>query len=195
METLLTERLILRPIGPDDLPFLIRLHADPRVACTLADGRPRTEEATRTWFSVLMGSYTEHGLGQLAVCRCDDGRLLGRCGLTLIEIERESESVGPEHRALRCFWGPAWAPVPAVREIELGWVMAHENWGNGYASEAARAIRDDAFRASAVERLVSVIFIGNTTSERVALKMSMARRAGTYLLGDRPVWVYEVNKR
>jgi hypothetical protein len=51
---------------------------------------------------------------------------------------------------------------------------------------------DHALGSSTVDRLVSIIFPGNVPSERVAHRLSMTRRASAYVLGDRPVSVYEL---
>jgi RimJ/RimL family protein N-acetyltransferase len=56
-------------------------------------------------------------------------------------------------------------------EVEIGWLLAREHWGDGYATEAAVAARDWAFTELGLPRLVSLILPGNDRSVRVAEKL------------------------
>ena len=56
-------------------------------------------------------------------------------------------------------------------EVELGWTLARDAWGHGYATEAAIAVRDWAFRELRPPRLISMIFPANVRSQRVAEKI------------------------
>jgi RimJ/RimL family protein N-acetyltransferase len=82
-----SERLILRRIEPGDLGFLTRLHADAEVARYLGHGRPRSPEESLSWLQSTLTNYDMFGLGQLAVLRKSDGRLIGRCGLSDLIVE------------------------------------------------------------------------------------------------------------
>jgi RimJ/RimL family protein N-acetyltransferase len=77
-----------------------------------------------------------------------DGTFVGRCGIAVWKIEGR-------------------------RERELGFVLAREHWGKGYATEAATAVRDHAV-ALGHRRLVALIKRGNAASEAVARKLGMA---------------------
>jgi len=55
--------------------------------------------------------------------------------------------------------------------VELGWLLAREHWGHGYATEAALALRDHGFAKLGFTRLISLILRGNERSERVAQKI------------------------
>jgi RimJ/RimL family protein N-acetyltransferase len=104
-----TERLRLRPVQPDDLDELVRLHEDPAVAHFI--GSP-----TRDWLADRIGwsreEWTERGHGLLAILDRTDGAFLGRTGLK--------------------YW-------PQFEETELGWVLQPEARGRGIATEAAGA--------------------------------------------------------
>ena len=56
-------------------------------------------------------------------------------------------------------------------ETELGWGLAREHWGRGYATEAARALRDWAFGERGLTRLISLIQPEQPPSIRVAEKL------------------------
>jgi [ribosomal protein S5]-alanine N-acetyltransferase len=64
--------------------------------------------------------------------------------------------------------------VDGERQVEVAYALAPEFWGRGYATEAARAIRDHAFRTLDVPHLISLIDPENAASIRVAQRNGMA---------------------
>lgn len=68
---------------------------------------------------------------------------------------------------------PTFLPAVAHR-IEIGWRLAHGEWGNGLATEAAVAARDHAAERLGVTNLISIIHPENARSQRVAVKLGMA---------------------
>src|SRR5690242_17990905 len=111
-QTLETERLLLRRITRDDLPFYTRIHADPEVARYLAHGNPRSVEETEHWVESVMNAYRELELGQLAVTRKSDGALLGRCGCSHLEVAVDAEPDG----TYLSYYFPAHAP-PGMQHL------------------------------------------------------------------------------
>jgi len=106
-----SDRLVLRRVTPDDLPFYTRLHALPKVAEHLyPEGRPRSPEETKAWMENTLASYEQLALGYLAVVRKEDGALIGRCGLMDLVVESAApESSSPPgrgccHEASRAPW-------------------------------------------------------------------------------------------
>jgi RimJ/RimL family protein N-acetyltransferase len=70
-------------------------------------------------------------------------------------------------------------------EIELGWLVRRQFWGNGYATEAARALRP-----LVPGRVVSMIRVENQASARVAGKLGMTLEREVEYYGHRTqVWV------
>src|SRR5438067_3945362 len=132
-------RLVLRRVAPDDLPFFTRIHALPEVAQYLWT-RPRSPEETAAWLHGTLASYERHTRGHLAVVRKEDGALIGRCGLTELVVE----SAAPEHGICKGWFGREGAPtgVALTYEYELGYTFDPAVWGQGFASEAARCVRD-----------------------------------------------------
>jgi len=183
-------RLILRRVAPDDLPFFTRIHALPDVAQHLyPGGRPRSPEETAAWLQYTLASYEQLALGYLAVLRKDSGALVGRCGLMDLVVE----FVAPEHRVRRGWFGRDEAPadVALTFECELGYTFDPAVWGQGFATEAARCVRDYARDVLRLSYAISAILPLNARSRRVA-ERSGARAAGQMdvvgLTWDRYVW-------
>lgn len=166
-----SERLVLRRITREDLPFYTRIQADPDVARYIATGRPRSAEESRNWLEAILASYAAVGLGQLAVLRKVDGELIGRCGLSDAVVEAECPP-----GAIRKGWffraqapqGVELEPVP-----ELGYTFDKEHWGQGYASEAAGLIYAYARAELNLGRIMSVIDAENHASLGVARKFGV----------------------
>ncbi len=141
-----TERLRLRAMTLDDADSLARIFLDPaamRHYPSLID-----QGGTRAWIQRTVTNYRQYGFGFWVVERAADGAFLGHCGL-----------------------------IPqAVREVvepEVAYLFVRDDWGNGYATEAARACRDGGFAHLDAARLVSVISIHNGPSIRVAERNGM----------------------
>jgi len=181
-------RLVLRRVGPDDLPFFTRIHALPEVAQYLW-ARPRSPEETAAWLHGTLASYERHARGHLAVVHKEDGALIGRCGLTELVVE----SAALEHGIRKGWFGREGAPagVALTYEYELGYTFDPAVWGQGFASEAARCVRDYARDVLLLSYAISVIDPENARSRRVA-ERSGARTAGQMevigITWDRYLW-------
>jgi RimJ/RimL family protein N-acetyltransferase len=157
-----TERLVLRAMLPDDLEGLLGIFGDPAVMASF-DEEPFDRDQVRRWLERNLAHQREHGYGVFAVCLKEDNRLIGDCGLELLEVAGE-------------------------HVVELGYDFRSDHWNQGYATEAASAVRDYAFATLHLTRLVSLVRPGNPASERVAEKTGLRkideiqRDGRTYLL-------------
>jgi [ribosomal protein S5]-alanine N-acetyltransferase len=175
-DRLQSARLSLRPIAPGDLSFFTRLHALPEVAQGLyPEGRPRTPEETAAWLQRTLANYAEFSLGHLAVQRKADDALIGRCGLTALVVEIAT----PEHGIRKAWFGREGAPagLAFMFEHELGYTFDPAAWGQGFATEAARCVRDYAREVMRLPYAVSAILPHNARSRRVAVRLG-AHAAG-----------------
>jgi RimJ/RimL family protein N-acetyltransferase len=182
-------RLVLRRVAPDDLQFFTRIHALPEVAQHLyPEGRPRSPDETASWLRSTLASYEQLALGYLAVLRKDDGALIGRCGLMDLVVE-----TGPEHGLRKGWFGreEVTERVALTFECELGYTFDPAVWGHGFATEAARCVRDYARDVLRLPYAISAILPQNTRSRRVAERLG-ARAAGQMevvgLVWDRYMW-------
>ena len=181
-------RLVLRMIGPKDLPFFTRIHSVADVVRYTGHGRPRSAEETQAWLQATMASYEELGLGQLAVLRKADGALLGRCGLSDLVIE-----ANPTPNALpRAWFSRAQAPteLAVIQERELGYTFDATQWGHGYATEAAQCVFEYSRAVLKLGRVISVIDGDNVRSQRVAQRCGLRRQGGPIDVLGRRLDVY-----
>lgn len=161
-----TPRLLLRPFTEADVDGLARMYADPEVIRYLGDGRPLDRVATWRAVAVYLGHTVLRGYGPFAVVERSSGRLVGRSGP----------------------WYPEGWPG-----LEVGWVIDRERWGEGLATEAARASLDHCFGALGASEVVSLIQPANVASVRVAEKLGARpeRRIHDFLgVPDVDVWVH-----
>jgi RimJ/RimL family protein N-acetyltransferase len=143
--TIETERLVLTPLTFDDVDAYLDLHADPDVARFL--GEMDRELAIRR-LEADARSWSERGHGLFRVTLREDDRFLGRVGLR--------------------YW-------PQFDETEVGWTLRREEWGHGFATEAAIAVIDWGFAELPVQYLTSNIEPRNARSIAVAERLGMTR--------------------
>jgi ribosomal-protein-alanine N-acetyltransferase len=181
MYTLETNRLVLRPFTWDDFDFVKALNCDPEIARYIGYGKPRTESESLRWMKRTLAAYCEGEVGHLAVFLKDTGILIGRCGLSLLEIEADPTGDDGPH----WFWYRNSVPegMKTIIQIELGYTLAKEYWGCGYATESAQAVRDFAFRERGEKQLVAAISSENVASKNVARKLGLSRRGKIMAFG------------
>jgi RimJ/RimL family protein N-acetyltransferase len=75
-------------------------------------------------------------------------------------------------------------------DVSIGWWIHESAWGRGYATEAATAARDAAFKGLAIERLISLLAPANVRSAHVANRIGMHFDRGTVDRDGAPLDVY-----
>jgi [ribosomal protein S5]-alanine N-acetyltransferase len=187
-----SDRLVLRRIAPDDLPFFTRIHALPEVAQYLyPEGRPRSPEESAAWLQRTLESYDQFSLGCLAVLRKEDGALIGRCGLTDLVVESTAREPG-----IRKGWfgrTQARAGIALTFECELSYTFDPAAWGHGFATEAVRRVRDYARDDLRLSYAISAILPQNVRSRRVVERLGVRSVGQMEIVGlvwDRYVWSF-----
>jgi RimJ/RimL family protein N-acetyltransferase len=151
-----TERLVLRKPKLDDLDGYAELWADPEVVRYLS-GTTLPRDQVPKAIERMLGHWERHGVGLFSVLRKEDARLVGRVGYLLWDPERWANAMHEQ--------------LDGDLELEIGWTIVRSLWGNGYATEAALACRDQALGELRRERVISLIAPENTASIRVAEKI------------------------
>ena len=158
MEKIKTERLLLRPFQAEDFADYYRILSDPDVTRYLGAGTPYNRIKAWREFAMLIGHWQIKGYGFYAVQLPGKDALIGRVGL---------------------FQPDGWPGM------ELGWLLDKAHWKKGYATEAAQAVAQEAFKDQSVRRLYSYIHPDNEPSIRVA------KRIGAKF--DRPIKLDGIN--
>lgn len=165
-----TGRLILRRWRGDDVAPNTAMLSDPGTARFItADGKPVTEELIG-WrnAAIMSGHWVLHGVGMFVVEEKTSGKFVGR--------------VGP------------WLP-PGWPGFEVGWGIAREFRGKGYAVEAARAAIDWSFASFELDRIIHCIDQENIASQAVARRLGAEKGDAFDLFGHvADVWVTSRDK-
>jgi len=149
-QQLSTERLFLRPWRQDDAPAALGIYGDPEVARRLSPALGQVPDVPSMrlildqW--ITEDDRTGAPAGRWAIERSADGQLIG--GVILLPLP------------------------PGGEDLELGWHLRQEDWGQGYATEAGRAVARWAFEQGADE-IFSVVRVTNSRAAAAARRIGM----------------------
>jgi [ribosomal protein S5]-alanine N-acetyltransferase len=141
-----TARLTLREFVMSDFEAVHAYSSDPRVTRYLFFG-PRDAESTTDYLEGLLASQRERPRTrfELAVEDTASARVIGACDLSFIERN----------------------------VVDLGYMLAIQEWGKGFATEIATALIEAAFHDLRADRVISTVDINNGASIRVLEKIGM----------------------
>jgi RimJ/RimL family protein N-acetyltransferase len=145
-----TERLLLRRWQPSDIEPYAELCRDPEVMRWIGSGSLRTREECVEAISSFEKFWEKRGFGLFAVELSSTQEFIGFTGLAVPEFLPE-----------------------VMPSVEIGWRLARSLWGNGFATEAARAALEFGFSECGLERVVSIHQVGNDASGRIMEKIGM----------------------
>jgi [ribosomal protein S5]-alanine N-acetyltransferase len=147
---LVTPRLVLRELDADDGPAIQRYAGDIEVVRHL-DWGPNTPEDTDGFLATAAAAReaVPRTAYHLAIVLKTASRLIGGCR---IEIRSPAHGSG-----------------------DLGYVLARHVWGQGYATEATRALLEFGFERLALRRIWATCDVENHASARVLEKIGMRR--------------------
>jgi len=159
---IVTNRLVLRDYKTDDWPAVLAYQGDKRYL-QFYPWTERTEAEVRDFVQMFLDQQAERPRRkfQFAITLPHEGRLIGSCG-----IRRKNEN--------------DW-------EADIGFELAPEYWGQGYATEAVTAVVDFGFRKLLLHRISSWCIAENTASarvlERLGLQLEGRLRENDYFKG------------
>lgn len=157
-----TERLIVRPWTPDDADRHFDIYSRDEVSRWLGSGRSlgAPEESLP---SIERWTSTEDPrLGVWALEVRETGVVAG--SVLLVTIPRTGQGSG--------------LPPEDGGEVEIGWHLHPDSWGQGYATEAARAVLEHGF-AAGFEEILAVTNLDNFRSQAVCRRLGMEHRGRT----------------
>lgn len=145
-----SERLRMRDFEPNDLPEFKRMNEDPEVMRFF----PKTlsHEETESFYEAILNEFKIYGFGLYAVDRRDTNEFIG--------------FIGFHHATFEADFTPC---------IEIGWRLKKEAWGQGFATEGAKACIKYADKKFNFENIYSFTAKINTPSERVMQKIGLVK--------------------
>jgi RimJ/RimL family protein N-acetyltransferase len=146
---LVTERLLLRRWRPEDRPLFAALNADPRVMEFFPKLLSREESDATA--DRIEAHFAQHGFGLWAV--------------EVPGVTPFAGFVGLAHPRFEATFTPC---------VEIGWRLAAEHWGRGYATEGARAALAFGLSELKLAEILSFTVPDNFRSRRVMEKIGMA---------------------
>lgn len=151
LPTIETARLILRPWNDDDLDPWFEMNADPRVMEFFQATYDRAKAgAVAAWMREV---NERNGYGWWIIEIKDGDRFAGVVMFDDVDIE-----------------------TPFIPAKEIGWRLPVAAWGQGYATEAARAMLDLGFTRYGCDEIFAMTAVRNKRSERVMQRLGMERR-------------------
>jgi [ribosomal protein S5]-alanine N-acetyltransferase len=162
---LTTARMSIRPFTRDDLGLIAELHRDPEVGRYM--GGIWSDDEMAAALDRFVTEHATRGHSKWAVFTTG-GAFVGRAGIS------------------------RW---PATGELELGYAFRPEYWGQGLATEAARAIADWTFANTGVDHIIAFTHPQNYGSQRVLERIGMVRIAPDRDMGfEEPSAYFEMRK-
>lgn len=161
-----TERLIIRKLTPEDLPWLIEMRIDPAVNRYLGGTRMQNPEAITKRMQFYLDCYEKFGFGQCAMIWKETGENIGASGLQ---------------------------PLEDTGEIEVGYSLMEKFWRMGIGFECAEAWLYYGFEKAGLERIVAVADADNTGSWRIMEKCGMSYEKAAEFYGM-PCKFYAISK-
>lgn len=166
MQILETSRLSLRYFTVRDLESLVPILGDPQVMKFSIIG-VHDRQQIKKFIEQRLLSYLEPGFGLYALIHKPDRELIGYCGFFVQKISDR-------------------------QEIEIGYRLATRYWGQGLATEAAKAVCEYGQKRFDFKRFVCLIDPNNYRSIRVASKLGMKREKELVYYGIN-VEMYSIN--
>lgn len=140
-----TARLSLRRVTAGDAAFLCRLLNEPSWLKNIGDRGVRTPaDAERYVQTKILPGYEQYGFGMYLIESKSDARPMGLCGL----VRRDT-----------------------LPDVDLGFALLSEFWGQGYAFEAASEVVSYARRSLGLSRLLAIALPANAPSVRLLGKL------------------------
>lgn len=142
-----TDRLVLRKIEIEDADALFQIQNNSDVMRYAING-PSSEEGVFRFIHATLNRYETDGIGQWAVVEKLSNTVIGDCGFSIKDIDR-------------------------IREHDLSYRFSRKYWGKGFATEAATACRNYAFKNLNLDRIISIQDKDNKLSHKVLHKIGM----------------------
>ncbi len=161
-----TPRLVLREYEMTDVQAVWLSQRSPEISRYTGDGGVKTVEEIASILERVIVEYDERGFGRWALIHRADTKIIGFAGLKFL---------------------------PERNEVDLGYRMSPEYWGQGLATEAGRAVMQYAWQTLKLKTVMAMVMPENTASSRVLLKLGF-EFAGSEIDDGTEVEVYRATR-
>ena len=144
--TLTTPRLTLRPFTQNDDKHLHRIMNEPKIMQFFPNTEPPGMERVQKIIENQLNHWDEHKLGWWAVFQNGQTELIGWNGLQYL---------------------------PETDEVEVGYLLSRQFWGQGLATEGAKASLEFGFKTLGLPQIIGLTHPENTASQNVLKKCGM----------------------
>ncbi|MCH1522852.1 MAG: GNAT family N-acetyltransferase [Arenicellales bacterium] len=163
---LVSARLFLRPLRESDVDLVLELFTDPEMMEYA--GGPVKSERIRTEMAASIQRGADGSIGVWCICKAQTKEPIGTIALLPLPVEVEDTE-----------WELVCTGEMPEGDIEIGYFLRKDEWGQGYVSEAVSRVLEFAFSVACLEEIVAVIDPRNTASRKVL------ERTGFLSEGDR----------
>jgi len=145
-----TPRLLLRSWKEEDIQPFANMNSDPNVMRYFL--KSLTEQESLDFYNRIQDEFSQYGYGLYAIQKKEDGAFIGYTGFHHFNFD-----------------------IDIALGIEIGWRIRHEDWNNGFATEAAKACLLYANKQPSFQTVWSFTSLSNKSSERVMQKIGMEK--------------------
>ena len=163
-----SDRLVFRKIDRADFQYWLKFFQDPQTTVHWKEEKISPELSCENWYQKQQWRYENNKGGMNALIEKASNRLIGHAGLLVQTVDELSE-------------------------LEIGYSLLPEFWGQGYAIEAAMKCKQIAFQNNFADSLISIISLTNKPSQKVASKNGMFVEKKTNYRGNE-VFIYRITK-
>lgn len=167
-DNLQSSRLITRYLIEDDYKIISKFLADNECSQFFPNPGLSFDDWGKFWVEKQKARYIESRFGLQALINKDTNEFIGMCGL-LLQL------------------------ADGVNEVEVGYHILKQNWGKGYATEAAQLFKNFAFENKISDNIVSIIHENNIRSQRVAERNGMQQEK-KIMFWEAPHFVYRIKQ-
>lgn len=165
-----SERLKFRALRKEDFDAWVPLFFNKQAAINLGmDPSNGPEENCKKWFEKSFYRYKNNLGGVNVLINKTTGNFIGQSGLLIQTVEGKEK-------------------------LEIGYSILPKYWGMGYATEAAQKCKDYAFSNNLTDHLISMVFVENEASAKVALKNGMQLEKTIVDFDGMPLHIFGIHK-
>lgn len=162
IQTIETERLILRAVTTEDSQDFFEMDSNPNVHKYLGKKPVKTIEESRSMIYNILDQYQTNGIGRLAIIDKNTNDFIGWSGIKYEQNLRKE-----------------------FNYYDVGYRLKERYWGNGYATEAALASIEYGFKELNLKEICAAAEIEHIASNIILKKIGMMP-SGTFMYDDKP---------